>query len=147
MGIFDSLMGKSKTDAAPNAPIPAVGATHGAPFTLSVAFRPLRLSARSDGSVDLLATIHNVSGMPTMCSLVVELPKSLGFDGVGLHKTKELRMGQLGADEKKEVVVTIVGSSQTAPGLYRLQATAYAHYRDYSHVLNSVSKTVELRVV
>jgi hypothetical protein len=149
MGFLDSVMGQKK-EVKEQKPIIAgagVSASHGAPFTLSIAFRPLRLAARSDGNVDLIATIHNVSGMPQMCSLVVELPKSLGFDGVGLHKTKELRLGQIGADEAREVAVTIVSSSQTTAGLYRLQATAYAHYRDYTHVLNSVSKTVELRVV
>lgn len=148
MGMFDSLLGKKKEEpAAPAVPGAGVSSSHGAPFTLSIAFRPLRLSARADGSVDLLATVHNVSGMPQMCSLVVEVPKSLGFDGVGLHKTKELRLGQLGPDEQKEAAVTIVGGGQTQPGSYRLQVTAYAHYRDYTHVLNSVSKTVELRVV
>lgn len=107
----------------------------------------MRLMGRSQSSVELLLALQNVSEKPQICSVVIELPKSLGFDGVGLHKTKELRLGALDAKVRKDMAVSIHGSSMTQPGLYRLKLTVYSHYRDYTHVLNSVSKTLELRVV
>ncbi len=139
MGLFDDLMGK-----------PPAGETASGkktPFTVATSFRPMRLAARSDNSTDLLVDIHNISSDVMLCSVVSEVPKGLGFDGTGLHKTKEVRLGQIAAGEKKQVAFSLHGSSQTAPGTYRLSLTVYTHYRDYSHVLNSVSKTVELRVV
>lgn len=141
MGLFDSILGKGSK--SPEASAPAKSPV----FALAVAFRPLRLNARSENSVDLLMHLTNLDEKPVMCSVVIELPKGLGFDGVGLHKTKELRLGNLEGKVEKELAVTIVGNNQTPPGLYRIQVTAYSHYRDYAHVLNSVSKTIELRVV
>lgn len=82
-----------------------------------------------------------------MCSILVELPKSIGFDTVGLHKAKELRLGNLEAGKERDVSVTINANNQTPAGAYRLFVTLYAHYRDYAHVLNSVRKAVELRAV
>jgi len=138
MGILDSLFGKSDSD---------LSAPKGSPFAVSTSFRPMRLMGRSQSSVELLLALQNVSEKPQICSVVIELPKSLGFDGVGLHKTKELRLGALDAKVRKDMAVSIHGSSMTQPGLYRLKLTVYSHYRDYTHVLNSVSKTLELRVV
>ena len=138
MGLLDNIFGgSSKPAAAPGGP----------EFTISTSFRPMRLAARSNNSAELLVTLHNISGSSQMCSVVVELPKSLGFDSVGLHKTKELRLGTLDAGTQKDLSVSIYSSSQTPAGLYQLKLSVYSHYRDYAHVLNSVSKTLELRVV
>jgi hypothetical protein len=138
MGILDNLFGSA----------PQMGAApKGSPFSLSTSFRPMRLAGRSSNSVDLLLNLQNVSSTPQVCSVVVELPKALGFDGVGLHKTKELRLGTLDSAARKDFAVPIHANSQTLPGLYRLKLTVYSHYRDYAHVLNSVSKILELRVV
>ncbi len=138
MGLLDNIFGNSSKQAA---------APGGAAFTISTSFRPMRLAARSNNSVDLLVTLNNISGTPQMCSAVVELPKTLGFDSVGLHKTKELRLGTLDAGAKKDLAISIYSSSQTPAGLYSLKLSVYSHYRDYAHVLNSVSKTLELRIV
>ena len=138
MGLFDSILGGASKPAA---------AAGGPAFTISTSFRPMRLTARSNNSADLLVTLHNISGTQQMCSVVVELPKTLGFDSVGLHKTKELRLGTLDAGAQKDLVVSVYSSSQTPAGLYQLKLSVYSHYRDYAHVLNSVSKTLELRVV
>ncbi len=138
MGIFDSILGRGSSEEAPS---------NGSPFTFTYSFRPMRLTGRTSSSVDLLLDLHNVSKAPQMCSVVVELPRPLGFDGVGLHKTKELRLGTLDAGARKEMAVTVQGTSQTLPGVYRLKVTVYSHYRDYAHVLNSASKIIELRVV
>lgn len=138
MGLLDNLLGKKEeTPAAPK----------GSPFSLSTSLRPVRLNARRENSLDLLIDLQNITNAPQMCSVVVELPKSLGFDNVGLHKTRELRLGALEANVKKQVPVGIFANNQTPPGNYRLTITLNAHYRDYSHVINSVSKAVEIRVV
>lgn len=118
------------------------------PFALSTSFMPLRLAGKSDqATIDLLIELQNTSQETHLCSIVIEVPNGIGFEGVGLHKTKELRLGQLPAGERKTVPVTLHGSYKTLPGTYRLNVSVYSHYRDYSHVLNSVSKAVELRVV
>ena len=139
MGLLDSIFGNSSK--------PSGGAPGGPAFTISTSFRPMRLAARSNNSADLLVTLSNISGTPQMCSVVVELPTSMGFDSVGLHKTKELRLGTLDAGAKKDLAISIYSNSQTPAGLYQLKLSVYSHYRDYAHVLNSVSKTLELRVV
>jgi len=138
MGLLDSIMGKGDSSEA---------AAKKAPFTMATSFRPMRLAGKSHSSVELLVELHNISQETLLCSFVVEVPKGISFDNVGIHKSKEIRMGQVQPGEKKEISVNLAGSNTTMPGLYRLQLSVYSHYRDYSHVLNTVSKTVELRVV
>jgi hypothetical protein len=138
MGFLDSLLGTSK-ESQPSG--------KGTPFSIATSFKPMRLSARSDNSVELVVEVKNTSDQPQLCSILAEVPKGIGFDGVALHKTKEIRIGQLPPHEAKLVPIGLHGSSQTPPGLYRIQLTVYSHYRDYSHVLDSSSKSAELRVV
>ena len=152
MGFLDNLLGKksdSKNAAAPAQAAPAVANVHhdSIPFSLKTSFRPVRLKARSENSCELLLGIRNISDSDHMCSIVVEIPKSLGFDGMGIHKTKELRLGSFAAGASKDLSVTVSANNQTPAGNYRIFVTAYSHYRDYTHVLNSVRKFVELRVV
>jgi uncharacterized membrane protein len=137
MGILDSIFGKIMQDKG----------TPKVPFAITTSFRPMRLSSRVSNYVDLLLGLKNLGQNQKMCSVVIELPKQLGFDSIGLHKTKELRLGAINGGETKNLAVQIHANSQTPPGLYRLKITVYEHYRDYAHVLNSVSKTIELRVV
>ncbi|MFH0927669.1 MAG: hypothetical protein V1822_03755 [Candidatus Micrarchaeota archaeon] len=117
------------------------------PFKFSTSFRPVRLRAMSQNSCELLISIKNTSAQAHICSIVVEVANSLGFDSMGLHKKKELRLGSLEPSASKEISVPITANNQTPAGNYRIFITAYSHYRDYSHVLNSVRKSAELRVV
>ena len=94
MGFLDNLFGKSE---------PNLVAAKGSPFAVSTSFRPMRMTGRSSSSVDLLLAMQNVSDAPQICSVVIELPKSLGFDPVGLHKTKELRLGAIDPKVRKAV--------------------------------------------
>ena len=123
------------------------GSGLGVPFTLTTAFRPMRLRAMAQNSCDLVLNIKNADSNSHICSIVVEVANSLGFDSMGLHKKKELRLGNLEAGKVREITVPIMANNQTPAGNYRVFVTAYSHYRDYSHVLNSVRKSVELRVV
>ena len=84
MGLLDDLMGKG--EEAP--------AREGLPFNISTALRPVRLSARKESTVEILVTIKNVSGSPFMASVSAEVPKTLGFENVGMAKIKEIRKGE-----------------------------------------------------
>lgn len=116
-------------------------------FSINTAFRPVRLAARKEESVDLELGIKNISEGEAITSVNVDIPKGLGFDGVGIARTKEYRLGTLKSGEEKKFSVSLHGNSQTAAGNYRITISVYAHYRDYGHVLNSVKKAVELRVI
>jgi len=117
------------------------------PFKVSTSFRPVRLRAMSQNSCDLILELTNCDSRVHMCSIVVDVPNALGFDSMGLHKKKELRLGNLEAGQKRQISVPINATNQTPAGNYRMFITVYSHYRDYSHVLNSIRKSVDLRVV
>jgi len=137
VGIFD-IFGKKDVRE---------GIVKGPPFSLRAHFSPIRMSLK-EGVVDLRIVLKNLSGENVMASVVIEVPKGLGFDPTGLSNTREIRLGYLRDKEERELLVPIHGSTvKTSPGDYALSITAYAHYRDYAHILNSVKKTVSLRVI
>jgi len=137
MGILEDAFGtKEVKETAP-----------GVPFKVKMSFRPVRLSARSDDSAELLVDIENVSSEPVLASFLVRVPKALGFDSVGAQKEKEFRLGYIEPGKKSSLAVPITGNNQTPPGMYKILAAVVAHYRDYSHIQNMVRKELELRVV
>ena len=114
---------------------------------MTTALRPVRLNARKESSLELLVTVKNVTDAPVMASVSVEVPKSLGFENVGMTKIKEIRMGELPPQKEKTLSIAICSNSTTMPGTYAALVTVSHHYRDYSHVLNYAKKTVEVRAV
>lgn len=136
MGFLDDLMGKKDEPAR-----------EGLAFNISTALRPVRLPARKEGCLELLVTLKNVSGKPVMTSASVEIPKSLGFENLGLTKIKEIRMGDLAPQKEKTIIFSICSNVQTPPGTYSVLLTVNQHYRDYSHVENYAKKSVEVRAV
>jgi len=66
---------------------------------------------------------------------------------MGLANTKEIRIGELAPNEEKEVRADIYSNSGTEKGEYTLVLTAFAHYRDYGHVLNAMKKRSIVEVV
>ena len=144
MGFLDGILGTAgakKDEAAEGTP------TAVPMFSITTAFRPVRLAARKEESVDLELGVKNISEGETITSVNVDVPKGLGFDGMGIARTKEYRLGTMKSGEEKKFTLSLHGSSQTTPGNYRITISVYAHYRDYGHVLNSVKKAVELRVI
>ena len=137
MGMLDELLGKEEEK-----PIKA-----GLPFNITTSLRPVRLNARKDNCLEVLVTIKNVTDAPVMASVSAEVPKSLGFENVGLAKIKEIRIGELPAHKEKTLSFSVCANFQTAPGNYSVLVTVNHHYRDYSHVLNYAKKTVEVRAV
>ena len=84
MGFFDELFGKK----------PAVTAYM---YLLECAFHPFKLSARQHDAVDLEIRLKNTSGEVLLTSVVVVVPKELGFEKIGLQQEHESRLGLLNA--------------------------------------------------
>ncbi|MCX8195114.1 MAG: hypothetical protein N3G22_03360 [Candidatus Micrarchaeota archaeon] len=137
MGFLEELFGKGKEE--PTKP--------GLPFKISTSLRPVRLSARKESSLELLVSIKNVSDSPVLTSVLAEVPKSLGFENVGMAKIKEIRIGELPPSKEKTVSFSICSNFQTPPGTYSVVVTVNQHYRDYSHIQNYAKKSVEIRAV
>lgn len=136
MGFLDGIIGNKE------APVKA-----GLPFNISTALRPVRLNARKENCLELLVTIKNATDQPVMASATVEVPRSLGFENLGITKIKEIRIGELAGNSEKTVSFSICANPQTPAGTYSLLLSVNQHYRDYGHILNYAKKTVEVRVV
>lgn len=136
MGFLDGILGSKEQPAHP-----------GLPFNITQALRPVRLSARRDNCLELLVTIKNVSDAPVMASAVVEVPRALGFENLGITKVKEIRMGELAQHAERTVSFSVCATTQTPHGTYSLLLTVNQHYRDYAHILNYAKKGVEVRAV
>jgi len=136
MGFLDNLLGNKEAPARA-----------GLPFNVSTALRPVRLAARKESMLELLVTVKNVTENPLMVSVNCEVPRSLGFENVGMTKIKEVRIGELPAGREKTLSFAVCSNSQTAAGTYSVLVTVNHHYRDYSHILNYAKKTIEVRVV
>ncbi|MFH1447967.1 MAG: hypothetical protein ABIG39_03830 [Candidatus Micrarchaeota archaeon] len=117
------------------------------PYALKMRLNPYRLLANKNNNVTLYISIKNISKEPLLTSIVVKVPKKLGFDSICLNNVREIRFGYVPPKETKELGIDIYGSVQTGAQEYKLLVTAFCHYRDYAHILNSVSKKVSLRVV
>jgi uncharacterized membrane protein len=143
MGLFDWLSGKRETGG--EAPLPAGGK----PFKIAHSFNPLRLKAHKDSKLAMSVTVRNTSGSRHLVSVDLELPKGnrVGFDVNSTQKHHEERMGEVGPGEGRNFSVSVYGGPMTKPGDVPVKITAYAHYLNYSKVLEQVSKTVKLRVI
>jgi len=118
------------------------------PYGLKMRFRPIRMDTKVKGPVDLILDIENLRDEePLMTSIVVQVPKVFGLDSMGLNTTREIRLGYMKPGEVKQLDIEIYPSARAKPGDFPVQVTAFCHYRDYSHILNSVRKRLELRVI
>lgn len=116
-------------------------------FDLQCAMHPLRLVAHKSEYLELEASLRNVFDKELLTSLVVKVPKGLGFDASALSQEREIRIGMLQRGEAKHLTIPVWATQRTNPGTYRISVYAISHYRDYGYVLNEVVKTMELRVV
>lgn len=151
MGILDDLLGSERKayKEKPPAPLaPNLREMH-SPISLSVRFLPLRLAAKKDSKVDMIVRITNETGEKQLISFEALAPKRemVGFDGTVISKQLEKKLGHLEPGASAEFAATIYGTSQTRPGNYVLDVTAYVHYIDYTKVINYVKRKVVLRVV
>ncbi|VVB66140.1 Uncharacterised protein [Candidatus Gugararchaeum adminiculabundum] len=138
MGFLDSILGKKDYEKE------LAGKT---PFVIRLSLMPFRLAANRKDKTVLTAYVRNISGQTVMSSIVIDLPKQLGFDETGLTHRKEFRIGQFKPDESKNLNVEIWSNTSTNPADYNVTVTTFMHYRDYSHFDNKVTKTEVLRAV
>ena len=143
MGFLDSLL-KGEEEKTED-----YGRSSGMPFKISLGFLPLRLAAMKDNKVNLTVRLTNTSGEPQLVSVDATLPRGplLGFDPTCIHKTTEKKLGNLRPNETIEVVLPVWANNQTKEGNYPIEVTAYSHYLDYTKVINSMKKSISLRVV
>lgn len=132
MGIFD-LFGKKKFDAS------------GAVFMLDLELHPMRVAANKNDFVDLEISLQNATDAEVLTSVVITLPKQLGFEQSALSHQKEIRLSQLRPREARQLKVQVWGTQRTDAGSYPISVYAIAHYRDYGYVLNEMRKKIELR--
>lgn len=119
----------------------------GVPFDIRTSFNPVRLSSHKTDRCDLEIKIKNISEETMLTSLVIEISQGIGLDQMGIQKAKEIRIGYLNKGEEYTIIVPIWSNSSTNQGECPVKVTAFVHYRTYAYVLNSVKKTLPLRVV
>ena len=118
------------------------------PYGLKMRFNPYRLSITNKNPVDLVIDLENLRDEePLLTSIVIRVPKSLGLDSMGLNQMREIRMGYLRPRESKQLHIEVHQTARTKPDTFPVLVTAFSHYRDYSHVLNSQKKRLDLRVI
>ncbi len=117
------------------------------PFMVATEWMPYKLYAGKKSSSNLSIKVRNLTKEVLLTSLVVELPPKLGFDGMGLSKEREIRLGEIAPGEEKEAGIGVYNGLDADSGEYTLMLTAIAHYRDYGHVINAVRKRVDVEVV
>lgn len=143
MGFLDSILGEEKQQKA------AGDSRYTNPFSVSVAFSPLRLSAKRSSSVRLVVKVKNVSPDPQLVSVDALLPKNVmvGFDHACINKSVEKRAGEIRPGETKDIAIDIWSNSQTAEGAYPVDVTVFAHYVGYDKVMSYIKKSASLRAV
>ncbi|HUB92477.1 MAG TPA: hypothetical protein VL945_00805 [Candidatus Saccharimonadales bacterium] len=117
------------------------------PYTMKTEFVPYKLRSREQSSSTLIVSLKNITGEPVMASVVVNVPKQLSVDQMGLAKEKEVKLGSMAANEEKQAKIDIYGGVGTDKGEYTLTVTSFVHYRDYAHILNSMRKRTVLEAV
>ncbi len=117
------------------------------PYRILTEFVPYKLYANRRSSSMLSIRLKNLTKETLMSSLVVELPNKLSFDQIGMTRQREIRIGDLAANEEKESRIDVFSDVGTEKGDYTLTITAFAHYRDYGHVLNAIKKRTDIEVV
>ncbi|MEM0200976.1 MAG: hypothetical protein QXD23_01060 [Candidatus Micrarchaeaceae archaeon] len=137
MGLFD-LFGKKDVSQ---------DVTKTLPFMLVTEFVPYKIKSREKNNCSLNIKIKNLTKEPVLSSIVIEVPKQLSFDAMGISKQKEVKIGNLGPNEEKISSIDIHGGVGTDKGSYTITITAFVHYRDYAHVINEMRKRTILEVI
>ncbi len=137
MGLFSIFGKKDVSDAI----------TKAMPFRLYSEMVPYKLYSKKSSSASLMVRVKNMTNEVLLTSIVAEVPGNISFDEMGLSKQREIRVGELGPQEERQVRFDIYSGLKSDKGEYTLMLTAIAHYRDYGHVLNAMKKKAVLEVV
>ncbi|MGC8851326.1 MAG: hypothetical protein ACP5O3_03825 [Candidatus Micrarchaeia archaeon] len=133
MGIFD-LFGKKEVSQNESY------------YSIKTELHPFRLYAHKNDYVNLQITLKNNFQRELLTSLVLIVPRGLGFEQSALSTQKEIRIGMLKAGEEKTFKIPIWATQRTDAGDYKIKIFAIAHYHDYAYVLNESRKIITLRV-
>ncbi len=117
------------------------------PYDLKVEFSPLRLKKGDERPVEMRVKVRNLDSEENLTSVVVEIPKTVGFDRTGFVNRKEIRIGKMLPNEEKDFKVDLYSHTKTEQGSYRIRIIANKHYRGYSHILSNAVKEATLRIV
>lgn len=142
MGFWDAITGGEKSEES-------LEKKSINPFSVSLSFVPLRLSANQRSSVDLIVKVKNISPETHLLSVDALLPRNamLGFDEACINKAIEKRVGELKSGDSVDVPITIWANNQTKEGSYGIDVTVYSHYIGYDKVLSYAKKSTNLRTV
>ena len=130
MGLLDWLKGKEESKKLPEK-------IEKKPFKISLSFTPLRLSAKTKNSVNLMVRITNLTNDTQLVSVDVLLPKDalIGFEPTCINKAMEKRLGEIKPGETVTASIPIWASVQTQKGTLEIPVTVYAHYIGYDKVI------------
>lgn len=117
------------------------------PYILNVDFHPIRLPANKADYVEMTLDVTNNSGKEQLMSILISVPKGLGFDQSALSQEKELRLETMKAGEHRHMVIKLWSTQRTQRGEYKVNISVAGHYRTYKHVLSEIRKVIALRVV
>ncbi len=136
MGILDKIKNIGKKDENSSKPI-----------TMTTQFKPYRLNAYKNESIDLVVVVKNNDSKANLISIMAKCPNNLGFGSTGINKTEQKRIGEVPSGGERTVIFKVHGNSNTGPNEYPMGVLVYSHFRDYDHVENAVRKMITLRAV
>ncbi|MGI0100653.1 MAG: hypothetical protein ACREBH_02965 [Candidatus Micrarchaeaceae archaeon] len=137
MGIL-SIFGKKNS---------ASGAAQGPPYSVSTEMIPYRMYAKTKSSATLVVKVTNLTKDVLLTSVSAETPNHLGFDEMVVSRQHDIKVGDVQPGETKELRFGLYSSVGSDPGDYTLTLTTTAHYRDYTHVLNKITKNVKVSII
>jgi uncharacterized membrane protein len=133
--LFDRLFGKKLLNSG------------GPAYSLECELHPLRLQAHKPDYLDLEVAVSNQFDRELLTSIVIQVPRGLGFEQSALSQEREIRLGMLRPGESKRFKVPVWATQRTEPGHYPVRVHAISHFHDYGYVLNEVRREVGLRAV
>jgi uncharacterized membrane protein len=117
------------------------------PYDVKIEFSPLRMKKGDDRPTQMLIYVKNLQKEENLTSVVIEIPREMGFDKTGAVSRKEIRIGTLKPDENKEFKIELYSNHRAEPGTYDVRIKANKHYRGYSHIIETTEKNISLRIV
>ncbi len=117
------------------------------PYDVKIEFSPLRMKKGDERPTQMLINVKNIDKEENLTSVVIEIPREMGFDKTGAVSRKEIRIGTLKPKDQKEFTIELYSNHRAEQGAYDIKVKANKHYRGYSHILDSAEKNIVLRIV
>ncbi len=116
-------------------------------YVIATELVPYRLNANRTNSLILFIRVKNITNDSLLTSLNITAPSNLGFNENLLLKQKQINIGEILPNKEKELKIEVFGNTETDQGEYTLNINTIAHFRDYSHIINSITKSIILKVI